>query len=99
MKVSISKAAKEMGVAIETLRRWEAAGKIEVERTPRGHRRYALATLRVKGIRPRTVISSRATVCYARVSSHDQKSDLITQLALLESYCAANSWTYEVLQD
>lgn len=99
MKVSISKAAKEMGVAIETLRRWEAVGKIEVERTPRGHRRYDLATLRVKGLRPRTTTSLRATLCYARVSSHDQKSDLITQVALLESYCAANGWTYEVLQD
>src|ERR1700687_245572 len=99
MKVSISKAAKEMGVAIETLRRWEAAGKIEVERTPRGHRRYDLATLRVKGIRPRATLAGRATVGYARVSSDDQKSDLETQVALLESYCAANGWTYVVLQD
>lgn len=98
VKVSISKAAKEMGVASETLRRWEAAGKIEVERTPRGHRRYDLAKL--KGLHPRaTTSSSRVTLCYARVSSHDQKSDLITQVALLESYCAANGWTYEVLQD
>src|SRR5258706_14427323 len=97
MKVSISKAAKEMGVAIETLRRWEAAGKIEVERTPRGHRRYDLATL--KGIRPRTTASARSTLGYARVSSPDQKSDLTTQVALLESYCAANGWTYAVLQD
>ncbi len=100
MKVSISKAAKEMGVAIETLRRWEAVGKIEVERTPRGHRRYDLAKL--KGIHPRATSSARATVCYARVlgeTHHDQKSDLITQVALLESYCAANGWTYEVLQD
>ena len=29
----------------ETLRRWEAQGKIEVERTPKGHRRYYLARL------------------------------------------------------
>ncbi|MBU0492295.1 MAG: IS607 family transposase, partial [Chloroflexi bacterium] len=31
--------------------------------------------------------------------SHDQKSDLVTQVALLESFCSANGWTYEVLQD
>ena len=97
MKVSISKAAKEMGVAIGTLRRWEAVGKIEVERTPRGHRRYDLAKL--KGIRPRAPPSTQATLCYARVSSHDQKSDLETQVAWLESYCAANGWTYDVVQD
>lgn len=45
MKVSIGKAARELGVSPETLRRWEAAGKIRPERTPGGHRRYDLATL------------------------------------------------------
>jgi putative resolvase len=91
MKVRISKAARETGVAIESLRRWEAASKIEVERTPLGHRRYDLA---------RAVTSTRATLGYARVSSHDQKSGLlITQVALLESYGAANGWTDEALQD
>ena len=40
MKVSIGEAARELGVTPETLRRWEAQGKIEVERTPKGHRRY-----------------------------------------------------------
>jgi Predicted site-specific integrase-resolvase len=97
VKVSISEAAKELGVSVDTLRRWEAAGKIEVERTPHGHRRYDLAKLR--GIVPRTLSSSRLTLCYARVSSHDQKDDLKRQVALLESYCAANGWSYEVIQD
>ena len=46
MKVSIGKAALELGVHQETLRRWEEAGKITVERTPKGHRRYDLAKLR-----------------------------------------------------
>jgi predicted site-specific integrase-resolvase len=96
MKVSIQKAAQELGVHQETLRRWEASGKIAVERTARGHRRYDLAKLR--GITPRTPID-RATICYARVSSHDQKEDLIRQIAVLESFCAAHGWTYEVLQD
>jgi predicted site-specific integrase-resolvase len=50
MKVNISKAAQELGVHPETLRRWEIAGKIQVERTPRGHRRYDLAKL--KGLIP-----------------------------------------------
>jgi putative resolvase len=96
MKVSIQKAAQELGVHQETLRRWEASGKIAVDRTARGHRRYDLAKLR--GITPRTPID-RATICYARVSSHDQKEDLIRQIAVLESFCAAHGWTYEVLQD
>lgn len=97
MKVSIGKAAKELGVSRDTLRRWEAAGKIEVERTPNGHRRYDLMDLR--GYAPRRTPSKRTTLAYARVSSQEQKGDLVTQEALLESYCAANGWEYEVLED
>ena len=97
MKVSIGQAAKELGVSQETLRRWEAAGKIEVERTPNGHRRYDLAKLH--GIAPRLPAANRPTVAYARVSSHDQRDDLARQVALLETFCAANGWSYEVIQD
>jgi putative resolvase len=97
MKVSIKKAAQELGVHQETLRRWEAAGKIDVERTPRGHRRYDLAKLR--GIVPRALFTEGTTLCYARVSSYDQKEDLVRQIAVLESFCAAYGWTYEIVQD
>ena len=97
MKVSIGKAAKEIGVTPETLRRWETAGKIEVERTPNGHRRYDLSKL--YGLVPRPPQAQRPTVVYARVSSHDQKEDLERQVALLESFCAANGWSYAVIQD
>jgi putative resolvase len=97
MKVNISKAARELGVHQETLRRWEMAGKIQVERTPRGHRRYDL--LKLRGFIADVLPSTRSTLCYARVSSHDQKEDLLRQTAVLESFCAARGWTYEVLQD
>jgi predicted site-specific integrase-resolvase len=33
------------------------------------------------------------------VSTSGQKDDLVRQVALLESYCAANGWTYEVISD
>ncbi len=97
--VPIRIAAKELGVRRETLRAWERAGKIDPpERTPSGQRRYDLAKLRT--LAPRKASSSeRSTLAYARVSSHDQKDDLVRQVALLESFCAANGWTYEVLQD
>ena len=98
MKVSIGQAAKELGVSIPTLRRWEAEGKIQAERTPKGHRRYDLAQLR--GLKPyETSKTNRPTVCYARVSSHDQKENLVRQVALLETFCAANGWSYEIVQD
>ncbi|MFZ4098996.1 MAG: IS607 family transposase [Chlamydiia bacterium] len=97
MKVSIREAAKTLGVHPDTLRRWEAIGRIEVERTARGHRRYDLAKL--KGIKPRPETIERAIIGYARVSSHDQKGDLKRQVELLEAYAAAHGWTYEIVED
>lgn len=98
MKISIGKAANELGVSIHTLRRWEREGKIQSERTPNGHRRYDLAQIR--GLKPYEASKTNLpTLCYARVSSHDQKEDLVRQVQLLETFCAANGWTYEVMQD
>ena len=98
MLIGITEAAKELGVRPETLRRWEAAGKIDPPiRTPGGQRRYDLTKLR--GSSPRRTPSSRTTLAYARVSSHDQKEDLVRQVALLESFCAANGWTLETVPD
>jgi predicted site-specific integrase-resolvase len=98
MKVSIGQAAQELGVSRETLRRWEAAGKIHVDRTPAGHRRYDLSRLR--GVAPRALTASlRPTLAYARVSSRDQEEDLARQVAVIESFCAANGWTYELIVD
>jgi putative resolvase len=97
MKISIGKAAEELGVSQETLRRWESSGKINVERTPKGHRRYDLAKLR--GIIPRNTTSQRRTIGYARVSSHDQKTDLVRQVSVLESFCTTHGWSYEIFQD
>jgi predicted site-specific integrase-resolvase len=91
-------AAKELGVSPITLRRWEKEGKIDPpQRTASGHRRYDLAKLR--GLTAHKASSARQTLLYARVSSHDQKEDLVRQVVLLESFSAANGWTYEVLQD
>jgi len=97
MKVGIGKAAQIVGVHPETLRRWEKAGKIKVERTPTNRRQYDLATL--YNFAPRPTQASKATLAYARVSSRDQKNDLETQVALLGSYCAANGWKYVILTD
>lgn len=97
MKISIGKAAQELGVTRETLRRWEHSGKIISERTPKGHRRYDKARLLENF--PRKPLSEKRTVAYARVSSHDQKNDLSRQVSLLESFCASHGWHYEVIQD
>ena len=43
--VSIGEAAEILGVARNTLRRWEDAGDLTAKRTVGGHRRYSLADL------------------------------------------------------
>ena len=42
---------------------------------------------------------NRKTTAYARVSSHEQKSDLERQKQLLELYCASNGWEFEIISD
>lgn len=39
-KLSIGKASEYLGVAIETLRRWDSKGKIKSYRSPGGHRYF-----------------------------------------------------------
>ena len=96
--VSISEAAKALGVSITTLRRWETDGKLVAEHTAGGHRRYNLTKLRPELFRAADE-AKRKTVAYARVSSHDQKADLERQKQVLELYCARQGWTFEVIVD
>lgn len=39
------------------------------------------------------------TICYARVSSQDQKGDLKRQELVLESYCASKGFNFEIISD
>ena len=95
--IGIREAAEALRVSISTLRRWEAAGRIEPEYTSGGYRRYDLSKIRPEIVH--TDISKRRTVAYARVSSHDQKEDLDRQRSVLELYHARQGWTYEVISD
>ena len=97
MKVNIGTAAKHFGVSQETLRRWEKSGKIIVERTLKGHRRFDLS--KFSSVPSKQFDSTKNTLGYARVSSHDQKDDLIRQAQVLENFCTANGWTHEIIQD
>lgn len=95
---TIGEASKVLGVSISTLRRWEKEGRLQPDEiTPGGHRRYDLVKLRPELFRLQR--SDRKTVAYARVSSHDQKEDLERQKQVLEMYCAAQGWTFEVVAD
>ena len=44
-------------------------------------------------------LDNRITINYARVSSHDQKADLVRQAQVLEAFSATNGWQFETIQD
>jgi len=92
--VKIGEAAALLGSTPATLRKWEATGElIPARKTKGGTRYYAVADLLALGD------ADAPTICYARVSSHDQKSDLDRQHERLEAYCAAKGWRTEVIRD
>lgn len=92
--VKIGAAAKLLGVSIDTLRKWEQTGELLPDRKSKGGTRfYDSSKLLALGD------TDSPTVCYARVSSHDQKADLERQHAMLEAYCAAKGWRSEVIKD
>jgi len=87
MYISIGEAAAMLGISVSSLRRWERESRFHPAfRTAGNHRRYNLADLREKigAIREST---ERKVTRYARVSSHDQKSDLKRQVERLNSHC------------
>jgi putative resolvase len=97
--VSISHAAKALGVTPLTLRRWDESGKLKPDLvTEGGRRRYDLARLQPE-LHRKVEPVARKTVAYARVSSHDQKPDLERQAQVLQAYCAAQGWTHEIVTD
>lgn len=44
-------------------------------------------------------LDDRITINYARVSSHDQKAELVRQAQVLEAFSATNGWQFETIQD
>ena len=77
--ISIGRAAKLLGVHVQTMRNWEKSGKLKPDSiSPGGTRRYNLdriVAISVKEVP--TVVDERKTIAYARVSSQDQKDDLV----------------------
>lgn len=65
--------------------------------TEGGHRRFDISSIQKD--EPKTSANDKLTVCYARVSSHDQAEDLKRQKEVLELYAASKGWTFEIISD
>lgn len=82
---SIGKTAKFLGVSTVTLRRWEKSGKISSFRTLGNHRRFQESEIiKINN-------KEKLHIGYARVSSHDQKADLIRQSDVLKNAITQNN--------
>ena len=100
IRVRIGIAARMLGVAIKTLHRWDASGKITCMRTAGGHRRVSLAEVhRIIGRLQGESIDGdvdkpvgECTAIYCRVSSHEQKAkgDLDRQVQVALRHCKAS---------
>jgi predicted site-specific integrase-resolvase len=94
--VKIGEAAKILGSSPAQLRKWELTGELlPARKTKGGTRYYDIDSL----LSDTDVNADKITLCYARVSSHEQKADLERQQMLLESYCAAKGWQFEIIKD
>ena len=89
--VSIGKVCELLGISLSTAYRWIKSGKLkESFRTLGNHRRFNLYHIKHTFIKDNN--NNKLTVLYARVSSHDQKNDLITQQKKLLNYAQLNNF-------
>jgi putative resolvase len=96
--VTLSRASKALGVTTKTLRNWDAAGKIRVERTVGKHRRIPQSEIdRLSG----TLQTEKQTItlAYCRCSTQKQKENLERQIGRVLEYCYKNKWQVELYKD
>ncbi|PRR70141.1 hypothetical protein MOHU_19320 [Moorella humiferrea] len=93
--LTISKAAKKLGVHPNSLRNWEKRGLIKPVRLPGGQRRYSMDELN-KLLQSGQLIDGRETaVLYARVSTKKQADagNLERQMERLRQYAGEHGFT------
>ena len=95
---SINKASKFLGVSAQTLRNWDAKGKLHPHHTSsNGYRYYSQEQLnQVMNIKPNL---DRLVIGYCRVSSNKQKDDLKRQIENMKVYLTAQGKPYEIITD
>jgi len=97
---SVAQFAKQVGVSVKTLQRWDREGRLKAKRTVSGRRYYDEADLDTALNLPQRP-AVRLTVAYCRVSSPAQRPDLQNQRAALESYAVSkhvivDEWIMEI---
>jgi predicted site-specific integrase-resolvase len=93
--LTISKAAKKLGVHPNSLRNWEKRGLIKPVRLPGGQRRYSMDELNRLLQSGQLTDGQEAVVLYARVSTKKQADagNLDRQMERLRQYARENGFT------
>lgn len=95
---SIREFSKILGVSAQTLRNWDAKGKLHPHHTSsNGYRYYSQEQLnQVMNIKPNL---DRLVIGYCRVSSNKQKDYLERQIENMKMYLTAQGKPYEIITD
>jgi excisionase family DNA binding protein len=84
--VTPKKACKILGVHYKTLYNWEKNKKIETIRTPGGKRLYNVNKYIEKNLNIKPMPKKRLKICYCRVSTRNQKDDLLRQIDYMKKH-------------
>ena len=95
---SINEFSKILGVSAQTLRNWDANGKLHPHHTSsNGYRYYSHEQLsQVMNINPSI---DRKIIGYCRVSSNKQKDDLQRQIENMRMYLISQGKPFEIISD
>ncbi len=90
--------AELLNVSVKTLQRWDREGVLIAKRTPTDRRFYTYDQyLDFKGVKNN---SSRKVIIYTRVSTNNQKDDLLNQVNFLQNFINAKGIIVdEIIQD
>jgi putative resolvase len=91
---SVAQFAKQVGVSVKTLQRWDREGRLKAKRTLSGRRYYNEADL-AKALNLPQRPAARRTIAYCRVSSPAQRPDLRNQRAALSSYAVSKQFVVD----
>jgi putative resolvase len=95
--VMLCEASEMLGVCEKTLRVWGETGKIQVVRTPGGHRRIPLSE--VRRLQGKVEAERTMTLAYCRCSTKKQEENLERQVGRVLEYCAKRGWQVELFKD
>jgi predicted site-specific integrase-resolvase len=96
--VKIGKAAKLLGVEVQTLHAWERSGELIPDRRSKSGIRYYDVS-KIPGLGNGTGNEDLPTIGYARVPGPGREADLTRQEESLEAFWAAKGCRHEIISD